>query len=138
MSPKLKYALIFAAGSLAATLITYYIVEISGFIAGGLAVAAYQKHKEGDNLKSIGIKKVQELGRVTIPKEVRDTLDIDEGDAIEMYVDGNRMILQKYLPGCVFCGHVHKTIEHGGLVVCLDCIKQLQKQVALDKAMSKR
>ena len=134
---KFKYALIFAAVSLAATLTTYYFIEISGFIAGGLAVVGY-KYKEGDSLKSIGIKKVQELGRVTIPKEFRVAMDIDEGDAIEMYVDGNRMILQKYLPGCVFCGHVHKTIEHGGLVVCLDCIKQLQKQVALDKAMSKR
>ena len=57
-------------------------------------------------MKSTGIvRKVDELGRVVIPIELRRTLDIEEKDALEIYVDSDRIILRKYEPACVFCGN---------------------------------
>ena len=57
-------------------------------------------------MKSTGIvRKVDELGRVVIPKELRKTLDIAEKDGMEIYVDGNAIILKKYEPSCIFCGN---------------------------------
>lgn len=56
-------------------------------------------------MKSTGIvRKVDELGRIVLPIELRRTLDIAEKDAIEIYVDGESIILKKYEPTCIFCG----------------------------------
>ena len=56
-------------------------------------------------MKSTGIvRKVDELGRIVLPIELRRTLDIAEKDSIEIYVDGSSIILKKYEPTCVFCG----------------------------------
>lgn len=90
-------------------------------------------------LKSTGVvRKVDELGRIVVPMELRRTMGIDEGDGLEIYTDGERIVLQKYQPGCIFCGCIGNTIEHGGKVFCFDCIKDLQKQATLDKVVSKR
>ena len=54
-------------------------------------------------MKSTGIvRKVDELGRVVLPIELRRTLDIEEKDALEIFVDGKKIILKKYLPVCIF------------------------------------
>ena len=56
-------------------------------------------------MKSTGIvRKVDELGRVVLPIELRRTLDIAEKDALEIYVDSDRIVLRKYEPACIFCG----------------------------------
>ena len=56
-------------------------------------------------MKSTGIvRKVDELGRVVIPIELRRTLGIDLKDALEIYVDEEKIILKKYEPACIFCG----------------------------------
>ena len=56
-------------------------------------------------MKSTGIvRKVDELGRIVLPIELRRTLNIDEKDSLEIYVDGASVILRKYEPSCVFCG----------------------------------
>ena len=55
-------------------------------------------------MKSTGIvRKVDELGRVVLPIELRRTLDIAEKDALEIYVDESSIILKKYEPACIFC-----------------------------------
>ena len=55
-------------------------------------------------MKSTGIvRKVDELGRIVIPKELRNTLNIEEKDSLEIYVDGEHIILKKYEPACIFC-----------------------------------
>ena len=55
-------------------------------------------------MKSTGIvRRVDELGRIVLPIEMRRTLDIAEKDALEIYVDGNHIILKKYEPACIFC-----------------------------------
>ena len=61
--------------------------------------------KEDNYLKSTGIvRKVDELGRIVLPIELRRTLNIEEKDALEIYVDGESILLKKYQPACIFCG----------------------------------
>ena len=56
-------------------------------------------------MKSTGIlKSVDELGRIVLPKKMRENLDIDIRDKVELFVEGDRIILQKYVPACIFCG----------------------------------
>jgi transcriptional pleiotropic regulator of transition state genes len=62
-------------------------------------------------MKSTGIvRKVDELGRIAIPVELRRTMEIAEKDPIEIFVDGDRIVLQKYKPSCVLCGGTHEVI----------------------------
>ena len=73
-------------------------------------------------LKSTGIvRKVDELGRVVIPIELRRTLGIDEKDALEIYVDNEKIILKKYEPACVFCGNAADVQHYRGKLVCRNC-----------------
>ena len=75
-------------------------------------------------MKSTGIvRKVDELGRIVIPIEMRRTLGVDNRDPIEMFLDGKNIILRKYAPGCVFCGNPKENIEYAGKRVCRDCIR---------------
>jgi len=81
-------------------------------------------------LKSTGIvRKVDELGRVVIPIELRRTLGIGEKDALEIYVDGERIMLKKYEPACIFCGNADNVIYFKGKNVCRECLKDLPATV---------
>lgn len=73
-------------------------------------------------MKSTGIvRKVDELGRVVIPIELRRTLGIEEKDALEIYVDNEKIILKKYEPACVFCGNAADVQHYRGKLVCREC-----------------
>ncbi|NLZ38000.1 MAG: AbrB/MazE/SpoVT family DNA-binding domain-containing protein [Firmicutes bacterium] len=77
-------------------------------------------------LKSTGIvRKVDELGRVVIPIELRRTLGIDVRDSLEIYVDNERIILKKYEPACIFCGNADQVKHYKGRIVCTDCIQEM-------------
>ena len=77
-------------------------------------------------MKSTGIvRKVDELGRIVLPIELRRTLDIMEKDSLEIYVDGSTIILKKYEPACIFCGNAKNTVHFKNKIVCEDCIKEL-------------
>ena len=79
-------------------------------------------------MKSTGIvRKVDELGRVVLPIELRRSLDIEEKDALEIYVDGNSVILKKYEPDCIFCGDARDVVSFKGKNICKRCLKELQK-----------
>lgn len=78
-------------------------------------------------MKSTGIvRKVDELGRIVLPIELRRTLDIAERDALEIYVDGASIVLRKYQPACVFCGDSKDVSVFKGKNVCADCLRELQ------------
>ena len=73
-------------------------------------------------MKSTGIvRKVDELGRVVLPIELRRTLDIAEKDALEIYVDSDRIVLRKYEPACIFCGSADCITNFRGKNVCKQC-----------------
>ena len=79
-------------------------------------------------MKSTGIvRKVDELGRIVLPKELRRTLNIDPRDALEIYVDGNRIILKKYEPACIFCGEAHDTLTYRDKIICRSCLAEMEK-----------
>lgn len=78
-------------------------------------------------MKSTGIvRKVDELGRVVIPIELRRTLQIDEKDALEIYVDGERIILKKYEPACIFCGNANGVRVFKEKNICSECFEQMK------------
>ena len=80
-------------------------------------------------MKSTGIvRRVDELGRIVLPIELRRTLDISERDALEIYVDGSSVILKKYLPACIFCGSAGNVTTFKGKNICPHCLKELQAQ----------
>jgi len=78
-------------------------------------------------MKSTGIvRKVDELGRVVLPIELRRTLDINEKDALEIYVDGATIILKKYEPACIFCDNAKDVIVYHGKNICKECMLTLK------------
>lgn len=79
-------------------------------------------------MKAIGIvRKVDELGRISLPVELRRTLDIAEKDPLEIYVDGFTIILKKYQPACIFCNDARDVINFSGKNICPACLKKLQE-----------
>ena len=77
-------------------------------------------------MKSTGIvRKVDELGRIVLPIELRRTLDIAEKDSLEIYVDGNSIVLKKYQPSCIFCDNAKDVITYRGKNICAKCIREL-------------
>ena len=77
-------------------------------------------------MKSTGIvRKVDELGRIVLPIEIRRTLDIAERDEIEIYMDNDRIVLQKFEPSCVFCSSSYALVNYRGKNVCRDCINSM-------------
>jgi len=78
-------------------------------------------------LKSTGIvRKVDELGRIVLPIEMRRTLDIAEKDALEIYVEGSSVILKKYKPSCIFCDATKDVSQFKGKNVCPKCLQELK------------
>ena len=81
-------------------------------------------------MKTTGIvRRIDELGRVVLPIELRRTYGIGEKDAVEISVDGDNIILRKYQPNCVFCGNSKQLVEHNGKMVCAGCVKEMQKKL---------
>jgi transcriptional pleiotropic regulator of transition state genes len=80
-------------------------------------------------MKATGIvRKIDELGRVVIPMELRRTLDIKQKDPLEIFVQGENIILRKYQPGCVFCGSQEKLKKFKNHEVCTKCISDLKRK----------
>ena len=79
-------------------------------------------------MKSTGIvRKVDDLGRIVLPIELRRTLDILEKDELEIYLDYDRVVLKKYEPSCVFCAGICRLVTYRGRSVCMDCIQNLNE-----------
>lgn len=79
------------------------------------------------NIKATGIvRRVDDLGRVVIPKEVRTSLAIKEGDPLEIHVgEGGFIVLKKYQQGCVFCGDAG-VVEFGEMSICSSCLEGIR------------
>ena len=77
-------------------------------------------------MKSTGIiRKVDELGRIVLPIELRRTLDIAERDELEIYMENDGMILKKYEPSCIFCGSSRGLILYRRKNVCNECVRKM-------------
>jgi len=79
-------------------------------------------------VKSTGIvRKMDTLGRVVIPIEVRRTLGIDVKNSIEIYVDKDSIILKKYHPACAFCDNAADLVNYNGKNICKECIAKINQ-----------
>ena len=80
-------------------------------------------------MKSTGIiRKVDELGRIVLPIELRRVLDIAQRDELEILVEGDRIVLHKYQPACVFCGSDQNLISFSGKTVCRTCLQKMAEE----------
>jgi len=79
-------------------------------------------------MKSTGIvRKVDELGRVVLPIELRRTLNIDIKDSLEIYVENDSIVLRKYEPSCIFCGSARSLKVFSSKNVCRECVRNMNK-----------
>lgn len=80
-------------------------------------------------MKSTGIvRAVDQMGRVVIPKEIRNQLNVqNEVDSFEIYMEGDKVILKKFRPSCIFCDGIIDNVAYEGYMVCKSCIEKLQK-----------
>lgn len=75
-------------------------------------------------LKSTGVvRRVDELGRIVIPIELRQTLGIAIKDPLEIYVDEDKIVVKKYEPACIFCGNADNIKVFKGKNICAACLK---------------
>lgn len=78
-------------------------------------------------MKSTGmVRPVDELGRIVLPKELRRSLDINPRDSVEIFTDGDRIILQKYQPACIFCGNADRVVYYEGKRICTECLEKIK------------
>ena len=79
-------------------------------------------------MKSTGIvRKIDDLGRVVLPIELRRVLDIDKDASLEIYVDDECIVLKKYQPACVFCGNAQDVLQYQGRNICRACREAIGK-----------
>ncbi len=78
-------------------------------------------------MKSTGIvRKIDELGRIVLPIELRTNMDLKTKDAVEIFVDADKIILKKYEPSCMFCGKADPITLFKGKIICTDCIEEIK------------
>ena len=79
-------------------------------------------------MKSTGIiRKVDELGRIVLPIEIRRTLDIAVKDEVEIFMDNDQIVLQKFEPSCIFCSSSLGLVTYRGKNICRECIRSIGK-----------
>ena len=79
-------------------------------------------------MKNTGIvRKTDELGRIVLPKELRKTLGIQISTPLEIYTEGEMIILKVYEPACTFCGEAKDIINYKGKNICKNCMDELKK-----------
>ena len=83
--------------------------------------------KERNAMKSTGmVRKVDELGRIVLPAEIRQNMDIETRDSLEIYTDGDRIILQKYHPACIFCTNADNLVYINQKRICPECLAKIK------------
>ncbi len=79
-------------------------------------------------VKSTGmVRQVDVLGRIVLPMELRNTLHISPRDPMEIYVEGDAIILRKYEPACLFCGNATDLVDFKNRKICRECIEEMSK-----------
>lgn len=78
-------------------------------------------------MKATGIvRKVDELGRIVLPIELRRTLDVNVRDSVEIFVsEDGEILLKKYAPACIICGHADELVVYKGKKICRKCIAKM-------------
>jgi len=78
-------------------------------------------------MKSTGVvRPIDTLGRFVLPKEIRDNMDLQTKDSLEIFIEGEKIILKKYQPSCIFCSNADEVTYFKGKLICRDCLKSLK------------
>lgn len=78
-------------------------------------------------MKSTGVvRRIDELGRIVLPIEIRKNLDIENRDTVEIFVEEDKVILKKYEPACIFCDNADDVVVFNNKLVCRECIEKLK------------
>ena len=81
-------------------------------------------------MKATGVvRKLDNLGRIVLPIELRRTLDIEEKDPLEIFIEDNAIVLKKYQPACIFCGEAKDVFNYKDRYVCPRCARELMEKV---------
>lgn len=72
------------------------------------------------------VKKIDEMGRIVIPKNVRKTIGAEIGDSLQFFIDGDNIIMKKFSQSCVFCGSESDLTELNEKYICADCAAKLK------------
>ena len=101
------------------------VIELTRIVSIGSFSQFFKTDGKG-KMKSTGIvRNIDELGRIVIPKEIRKKLGINNNDPVEIYVEGERVLLAKYHPACHFCAGTDGIMDFKGKVVCRACLEEL-------------
>ena len=80
-------------------------------------------------MRSLGIvRKMDQLGRLVIPKETRKMFNLNEGEPVEIFTDGDKIIIKKYKPGCQCCRNMENIKEYKGIKICKKCLNELNNK----------
>ena len=80
-------------------------------------------------MKSTGmVRKIDELGRIVLPAEIRQSMGINVRDALEIFTEGERIILQKYQASCIFCANADNIVYFNDKRICRECLEKLKAQ----------
>ena len=71
------------------------------------------------------VRDIDNVGRVVIPKEIRDILHIQKKDPLEILVKDDMIVLRKYEPACLFCGNGEDVVSYMDRKICKECLKKL-------------
>lgn len=77
------------------------------------------------------LRKVDELGRIVLPMEIRRMFDIATRDALEIFIDDNKIILKKYEPACMFCHSADNVIVYENRNICKKCVEKINKKLSV-------
>lgn len=84
-------------------------------------------------MKSTGIvRQIDKLGRIVLPRELRTSLNINEGDSMEFFTSNDKIVLRKYEPADIFTGESENLVEYMGKKVSINTIKTLAKLAGLN------
>lgn len=81
-------------------------------------------------MKPVGVvRKVDQLGRIVLPKSLRKRYQMNEGDPVEILVQGDHIILERYKPKCVFCSNQNNVVEYESRYICQNCLTEMKSAV---------
>lgn len=81
-------------------------------------------------MKSTGIvRRLDSLGRIVPPMEMRRALDIEDRDALEFSLEGDAIVMRKYKPSCAFCGSTEELAEFKGRYICENCRHEIAEKL---------
>ncbi len=78
-------------------------------------------------MKASGIvRKLDSIGRIVIPKEIRNVLGINDGDFMEIIKVDNEVVVRRYIKGCIFCGSDKGGFNFKDILICNECREALK------------